>query len=220
MLVEIMAVHETLESIYDIVLRHTQTIKHFGFPMKKKAGIELCSVKLQPHDIEELQVFCSGSRSLTMESYECCYETRFNDPKAVVFGETEQLRIPELARTHGFLRTHALLKTARLTEIEYMFFVLERLVEQDWIPGVTSLASLSLDSDEGSSLESLNPTEPSQEVRIAVWLRDKGKCSECAAKENVELAFIIPPARGGAVNEHNVRLLCNKCRVKQGDRVN
>ncbi|NWJ47743.1 MAG: HNH endonuclease [Chloroflexi bacterium] len=58
-----------------------------------------------------------------------------------------------------------------------------------------------------------------QEVKVAVWNRDQGKCVECGATEYLEYDHIIPFSKGGASSVNNVQLLCRKCNLKKSDKI-
>ncbi len=58
-----------------------------------------------------------------------------------------------------------------------------------------------------------------QDVRIAVWQRDQGKCTQCGAADYLEFDHIIPYSRGGASTENNVQLLCRRCNLAKSDRI-
>lgn len=58
-----------------------------------------------------------------------------------------------------------------------------------------------------------------QDVRIAVWQRDQGKCVQCSADSYLEFDHIIPFSKGGANTLNNVQLLCRKCNLQKGDRI-
>lgn len=61
-----------------------------------------------------------------------------------------------------------------------------------------------------------------QDVRIAVWQHDQGKCVECGvggAGAYLEFDHIIPFSKGGASTIGNVQLLCRSCNLKKGDRL-
>ncbi len=58
-----------------------------------------------------------------------------------------------------------------------------------------------------------------QDVKAAVWQRDKGKCVECGDAKYLELDHMIPWSKGGASSVNNLQLLCRGCNSKKGDRI-
>lgn len=58
-----------------------------------------------------------------------------------------------------------------------------------------------------------------EKVRLFVWQRDDGKCSECGSRESLEFDHIIPLADGGSNTERNIQLLCERCNRKKGKSV-
>jgi len=58
-----------------------------------------------------------------------------------------------------------------------------------------------------------------QDVKLAVWQRDQGKCIQCSAISYLEFDHIIPFSKGGASTINNVQLLCRKCNLEKGDRI-
>ena len=78
----------------------------------------------------------------------------------------------------------------------------------------------------GDDLVEEEPNEPqrssrsiSHEVKDRVWNRDKGKCTECGANENLEFDHIIPHAKGGANTYRNIQLLCQDCNRRKSDNI-
>lgn len=58
-----------------------------------------------------------------------------------------------------------------------------------------------------------------QEVKLAVWQRDQGKCIQCDATSYLEYDHIIPHSKGGANTIGNVQLLCRRCNLQKSDRI-
>jgi hypothetical protein len=55
-----------------------------------------------------------------------------------------------------------------------------------------------------------------EEVRIAVWRRDRGRCVRCGSQRNLEFDHIIPIALGGSNTARNLQLLCEACNREKG----
>lgn len=51
----------------------------------------------------------------------------------------------------------------------------------------------------------------SKALKYKVWLRDRGKCSKCQTRHNLNFDHIKPMAFGGMSTETNLRLLCFHC---------
>jgi hypothetical protein len=58
-----------------------------------------------------------------------------------------------------------------------------------------------------------------EEVRFAVWRRDRGKCVKCGSNEKLEFDHIIPVSKGGSSTERNVQLLCERCNRGKSDKI-
>jgi hypothetical protein len=59
----------------------------------------------------------------------------------------------------------------------------------------------------------------SEEVRIAVWRRDDGKCACCGHRENLEYDHIVPVSKGGGNTARNIELLCESCNRKKSNKI-
>ena len=58
-----------------------------------------------------------------------------------------------------------------------------------------------------------------EDVRIAVWRRDGGKCARCGSREKLEYDHIIPISKGGSNTERNIELLCEKCNREKSAKI-
>lgn len=56
-------------------------------------------------------------------------------------------------------------------------------------------------------------------VRIFVWQRDGGKCSQCESRENLEFDHIIPISKGGSNTERNIQILCETCNRRKSAKI-
>jgi hypothetical protein len=55
-----------------------------------------------------------------------------------------------------------------------------------------------------------------EEVRLAVWRRDAGRCVSCGSKQRLQFDHVIPVALGGAGTVENLQLLCGACNGAKG----
>lgn len=67
--------------------------------------------------------------------------------------------------------------------------------------------------------ESYRRERISEEVRIAVWRRDDGKCARCGNRENLEYDHIVPVSKGGGNTARNIELLCESCNRKKSGKI-
>jgi hypothetical protein len=57
-----------------------------------------------------------------------------------------------------------------------------------------------------------------QAVKIAVTVRDGGRCRRCGSAEELHFDHVIPVSRGGANTVANIQLLCAPCNRTKGAR--
>jgi hypothetical protein len=58
-----------------------------------------------------------------------------------------------------------------------------------------------------------------EDVRIAVWRRDGGKCVRCGSREKLEYDHIVPVSKGGSNTARNIELLCETCNRKKSNNI-
>jgi hypothetical protein len=74
--------------------------------------------------------------------------------------------------------------------------------------------------DSEASKEAKHKREPiPEDVRIAAWRRDEGKCVQCDSNERLEYDHIIPVSKGGSNTVRNIQLLCETCNRKKSDSI-
>lgn len=57
-------------------------------------------------------------------------------------------------------------------------------------------------------------------VKIEVWKRDRGRCTNCGNNTNLQFDHIIPYARGGtSLSTKNIQLLCMSCNLTKSDNI-
>jgi 5-methylcytosine-specific restriction endonuclease McrA len=52
-------------------------------------------------------------------------------------------------------------------------------------------------------------------LRLEVWLRDKGKCTQCGAKDKMHYHHIKRFSDGGLHTKDNIKLLCAPCHAEE-----
>ena len=55
-----------------------------------------------------------------------------------------------------------------------------------------------------------------QDVKVAVAIRDQGKCVQCGSAEDIHYDHKIPWSRGGTNTVNNIQLLCGTCNRRKG----
>lgn len=58
------------------------------------------------------------------------------------------------------------------------------------------------------------------EVKLKVWDRDRGKCTDCGASDNLHFDHIIPFSKGGSsLVAENIQLLCARHNLSKSDKI-
>jgi len=74
--------------------------------------------------------------------------------------------------------------------------------------------------DSDATKEAKHKREPiPEDVRIAAWRRDEGKCVQCDSNERLEYDHIIPVSKGGSNTVRNIQLLCETCNRQKSDSI-
>ena len=74
--------------------------------------------------------------------------------------------------------------------------------------------------DSDATKEAKHKREPiPEDVRIAAWRRDEGKCVQCVSNERLEYDHIIPVSKGGSNTVRNIQLLCETCNRQKSDSI-
>jgi len=173
-------IYEFLDTFYSIIFTYQHVLRHFNSERISQLGRKLLMLSTQMKEIG-------------------LYEQEVTD--AVILEKLKKI---------GYERKHWLLDKLLINEIEYMFDVLEILIEPEFIP----LGELESDKDDEKTNRYISP-----KVKIAVWRRDSGKCVECGTKEKLEYDHIIPLSKGGSNTARNIQLLCEKCNRQKGAKI-
>ena len=103
----------------------------------------------------------------------------------------------------------------RLSQEEKAQQVMEAVTTQE--KRVQKLSKLSSLENRMSKAAKRQPI--SDEVRMFVWQRDKGRCVQCGSNEKLVFDHIIPAAKGGSNTQPNLELLCELCKKTKSDSI-
>ena len=74
-------------------------------------------------------------------------------------------------------------------------------------------------SDQPCEVDRIARTHVPDSVRIAVFVRDGGRCRRCRSATNLELDHLVPVSKGGSSEESNLQTLCRKCNRRKWKRL-
>ena len=150
--------------------------------------------------------------------------------KGIVFEEIikpEILRIREIIKNEGLMRIMS-------NKCEFLYKnAIYKFDRYDYSDEELLLQILDLEDNERRKFERLKrkfelsqqmekapkrETIP-EEVRVAVWRRDQGKCAKCGSRKNLEYDHIIPISKGGSNTVRNIELLCEECNRRKKDKI-
>jgi len=98
-----------------------------------------------------------------------------------------------------------------LGEIQVKALALERLTKND--RRVRRAVAL---MEQASAFTAPTREAITDDVKVFVWNRDRGRCVSCGSKERLEFDHVIPVALGGASTARNLQLLCETCNRTKG----
>ena len=55
-------------------------------------------------------------------------------------------------------------------------------------------------------------------VRRKVWIRNKGQCTACGSRNDLQYDYIVPISEGGNNTLDNLQLLCETCNQEKSDK--
>lgn len=58
-----------------------------------------------------------------------------------------------------------------------------------------------------------------EDLKLLVWERDRGTCTKCGSRTELQFDHIIPVALGGATSEANLQVLCGGCNRAKGSSI-
>lgn len=87
---------------------------------------------------------------------------------------------------------------------------------QDTLHFVTVLRALLGQYNRHQAVQQAGSRSIPQDVKIAVYYRDGGRCVECGDSQYLEYDHIIPWSLGGASSVENLQILCRNCNLKKG----
>lgn len=93
------------------------------------------------------------------------------------------------------------IKRILFVDINYYLFALKVFVEDGW--GIDIVVSEEPQDENDRYIQ--------KSVKMEVWRRDQGKCSECKSNKKLEYDHIITVSKGGSNTARNIQLLCEEC---------
>ena len=232
---EIQVIYEEIKTINEEIEAINEEIEAKGFSTKKESKALL--EKREKDDAlrekvrsMEFKVFCDKFNiPLTFEEYKKKSE---EEPipsiiyrRSIVYGEFDESFWETLLKSgahedDGGKRILVFLFKDRFYVVEgtYTWEEARLLVLEDYDKERKKFERLKLlyDSEKVKEDSKSRPPIP-EEVKIAVWRRDNGRCVKCGSQENLEYDHIIPVSKGGSNTSRNIQLLCEKCNRQKRD---
>ena len=106
----------------------------------------------------------------------------------------------------------------KFNEIQSMLGVLIKSINRDFLKREINVSFI-VNTNFNNPIENQKRIPIPESVRNKVWRRDQGKCVECGSNEKLEFDHIIPVSKGGSSTARNIRLLCEICNRKKGNKI-
>jgi len=121
------------------------------------------------------------------------------------------MRVDEVGRVWWLFRGLFYWEDDRLTQQEVNALLVEREMLKDRRVNRAADRAAAGRLGESRSRQSIP-----DDVKVAVWRRDGGRCVRCGSQESLEYDHIIPHSKGGSDGIRNLQLLCQNCNRAKG----
>lgn len=124
---------------------------------------------------------------------------------------------PERVRVYEKLR-------AGIWSYNGLFHLVDSWTESNGIRKVFKFKLIAIDDDSLSGDGRIESAERSRviptHVKLEVWKRDKGRCVECGATDELHFDHVIPYSKGGtSLKAENIQLLCARHNLEKHDKI-
>lgn len=105
-----------------------------------------------------------------------------------------------------------------------VFHLVDAWIESDERRDVFKFKPVAVEGDEDFS-QPVKTDQPHRRiiptaVKVQVWNRDKGRCVECGAVDELHFDHVLPYAKGGtSLTAENVQLLCARHNLQKSDQI-
>lgn len=151
--------------------------------------------------------FCAGKYrrkdGLKPDKYRDLVEKQRSTPQAVMWTNS--------GRTYWMFRDEFYWDDEGHSAYEITALILEQVARRD---RKVQRAVAHMEGRAGSGAQ-LRQSIPS-DVKVFVWNRDGGRCTNCGSQVRLEYDHIIPLAKGGSNTARNIQLLCELCNRSKG----
>jgi len=122
------------------------------------------------------------------------YKSKKNNLILLPLHEPDNI-IEKLLKDNYYQKKHWCFNAVYINKIEYMLDFLAAFIELDYMPIKESNKSIN---------------NISQEIKVAVWFRDTGKCTRCQSKNHLMYNFTNNIVQE-KIHQNNIQLICENC---------